>query len=229
MVWYKIQIKGNTNSILPTAVFLRLVFPKKSWAKCQYSILHHVFVEQPTWVRCDSQWCKDHGKGETSTPYCQGAHTPGERMGQEVWTHKTCHTGAPEGGHGTSVVPRTTTNVVWKLITGRWKSSFSDTANSHLHKVAPINLSCFIFHFYTKPALCLEKQKAVFPMENCTFSVASSIKQSQFFVPNIWVHQTIGPSFSLTMCYNICLGGLHLQGPASSREDSISHQQTYGA
>lgn len=42
------QIKGNTNSVLPEAVFPTLVFPKKSWAECQDSLRHHVFVEQPT-------------------------------------------------------------------------------------------------------------------------------------------------------------------------------------
>lgn len=76
--------------------------------------------------------------------WCHGAHTPGvvtaghsgQSTGWEVWTHKACPISALKVGHGTSEDPRTTTNIVGKSITCQLKS-FSDTVNSHLHKMAP--------------------------------------------------------------------------------------------
>lgn len=153
---------------------------------------------EPPWVRRDSQWWGDPGKGETSSPWSHGrwqwGHS-GQSTGQEVWTHKACPSSIPKGVHGTSEDPRTTTNIVWKPVPYCLKSSFSDTVNSHLHKMAPINLSSFIFHLYKNPALRPPEQKAAFQVENCISGVTPSRKRFWFFVPNIWVCITIHPSF----------------------------------
>lgn len=121
LVWYKIEIKCNINSILPIAVFAWVFFSKEIFGRMSIFIHSPSHPEEDWWGKdkCGPGSCDLHARGCDSRAALSNAGTGGPDLDQPS---NTCPTSTLKGEHGTPKEPRTTTNVVWKFITCRMKS-----------------------------------------------------------------------------------------------------------
>lgn len=80
----------------------------------------HIFVTWPTWVRWDSRWCGDHGKGSTAWGHSWSSDSRGGNgrgSGQSKGgglESQNMPTRGSQGGRGASEAPGTTINAVQK-------------------------------------------------------------------------------------------------------------------